>query len=52
MYAAKNKSAQAPAIVERLLKAGAEVNAADDVSSLGEGVVWGVIYIDKYATGC
>ena len=51
MFAAKNESAQALAVVERLLKAGADVNAADDVSGWERGSVgcllWGLRgYID------
>ena len=39
MYAARNKSAQAPALVELLLEAEADVNAADKVSAWeGDGV--------------
>ena len=33
IFTAENESAQSPAIVERLLKAGADVNAWDDVSA-------------------
>ena len=50
MFAAKNESAQAPAVVECLLKAGADVNAVDEVSAW-KGVVWGDIYMGTYATG-
>ena len=39
MFAARNKSAQAPAVVERLLKAGADVNAVDYVSAWEGGGV-------------
>ena len=39
MFAAKNESAQALAVVERLLKAGADVNAADKVSAWEGGGV-------------
>ena len=39
MLSAQNKSAQAPAVVERLLKAEAEVNAVDLVSAWEGG--WG-----------
>ena len=38
MYAALNKSAQALAVVEVLLKAGAEVNARDKVSAWEGGM--------------
>ena len=38
-YAAQNESALAPAVVARLLKAGADVNATNDVSAWeGDGV--------------
>ena len=39
MYAVRNESAQSPAVVELLLKAEADVNAANDVSAWeGDGV--------------
>ena len=41
LYAAVSKSAQSPALVELLLKAEADVNAADDVSAW-EGGWFGV----------
>ena len=44
MFAAWNKSAQAPALVELLLKAEADVNAADKVSAW-EGAWSGVPYV-------
>ena len=39
MFAAENKSAQSPAIVELLLEAGADVNARTRVSAWEEGGV-------------
>ena len=39
MYAAHNKSAQAPAVVARLLQGKANVNAADYVGAWEEGGV-------------
>ena len=45
-YAAQSKSAQAPALVEGLLDAEAEVNAATDmVSAWDGGVVWDGMYV-------
>ena len=43
--AAESKSAQAPAVVERLLEGGADVNAVDKVSAWERGKVWGGICI-------
>ena len=41
MYAAENESAHSPALVELLLEAEADVNAADKVSAWeGDGVGW------------
>ena len=51
-YAAENKSAQALAVLERLLKAGAEVNATNMVSAWdADGVGWHVC-MGKYVTRC
>ena len=52
-YAAQNDSAQAAAMVARLLQGKADANAVDSVSAWDGGMVVGWhVYMDIYATGC